>query len=255
MDIAFNLIGELLWVVVAPQNWIVAGVVFSALARWRHRLRAARAWISATAVLVLSLSALPIGDWAMGPLEGRYPPNPDLTDIAGVIVLGGAEDAKATLRHDQVHLNRHSERLIQTVALARQLVDVPVVYTGGSGALRDLGRKTTQAQVAAQFFAEMGLDMSRVILEPDARNTSENARRSAALVDETQRWVLITSAFHMPRAVASFERAGWTDLVPYPVDFNARPTRFIWDFVRQLDFLTVALREYMGQLAYWAAGR
>lgn len=255
MDFAFNLAGKLVWLALKPQNWLVVLVVLTALCLWAGRVRAARRLGTASALVLLGFAILPVGDWALGTLERRYSPNPDVSGAQGIIVLGGAVDIAGTLRHDQVQLTWGGERMTTTVALARRYPDLPVVFTGGSGALRDMGRQASESQVAARFFDEMGLDLARVTLEPDARNTTENARRSALLVDASQRWILITSASHLPRAVASFGRAGWSDLIPYPVDFNARPVALGWDFILQMDLLSIALREYLGQLAYWAAGR
>ncbi len=255
MDFAFNIAGKLVWLALKPQNWVLLLLVLTAISVWRGRLRAARRRVTLLLGLMLALTALPMGDYLVGRLEATYPVNPDLTGIQGVVVLGGSEDYDGTIRTDQVQLNWAGERLAQTVALARRYPDIKVVFTGGTGALSSLGRDGSEADIAARFFDEMGLDMSRVTLEPNARNTTENARLSAELVDPTQKWALVTSAFHMPRSVESFERAGWTDIVAYPVDYNARPVALDWDFIAQMDLMAVGVREYLGRLAYWAAGR
>lgn len=255
MDFIVNLIGKLVWLVAIPHNWLLLLAAMSLVAVWRGRLGAARRWTGATLGALLVLTVLPVGDFFLARIEREYPANPDLTGVQGIIVLGGGEDVEATLRYDQVQLNAGGERLGQAVVLARQNPDWTVLYTGGGGALRDLGQTRSESLVAARFLTEMGLAPERIILEPKARNTTENARLSAQLVDPGARWVLITSAFHMPRAVASFERAGWADLVPYPVDFNARPLRLGWNLVVQLDLLTLAVHEYVGRFAYWILGR
>ncbi|MBY5974862.1 YdcF family protein [Ferrimonas balearica] len=113
--------------------------------------------------------------------------------------------------------------------------------------------------MAKRFFLRQGLALERMLFESQSRNTAENARRSFALVKPApgESWVLVTSAFHMPRALRSFERAGWTGLVPWPVDY--RTAQFGddvgWNLMRNLEVLGIAVNEYAGQLAYRLAGR
>ena len=97
------------------------------------------------------------------------------------------------------------------------------------------------------------------MLETASRNTAENARLSLALANPEPGsvWVLVTSAFHMPRALNSFRAAGWPDVVPYPVDY--RTTNFTerigWGLLRNMQVLNIAIREQVGRLAYRFAGR
>ena len=80
---------------------------------------------------------------------------------------------------------------------------------------------TTEAELAKLFYEEQGVDMKRVTLESKARNTRENARQVAALFGERckQPWLLVTSAWHMPRSMAEFEATG-CNVTAYPVDFH-----------------------------------
>ena len=135
-----------------------------------------------------------------------------------------------------------------------------LLFTGGSGALRDIaGAAVSEASIAERFFLEQGIDPERLLLEGRSRNTAENARLSLALAnpgaDET--WVLVTSAFHMPRAMRSFEARDGRASSPGPVDY--RTSRFTddigWDLTRNLQVLNTAIREQVGQLAYRLTGR
>ena len=115
------------------------------------------------------------------------------------------------------------------------------------------------ATVAKQFFSEQGIPANRLILESKSRNTTENALLTYALLrpEPGQTWVLVTSAFHMPRAMRSFQRAGWTGVIPYPVDY--RSGRFAddisWNLAKNLETLNIAVKEYVGLLAYSLTGR
>ena len=104
-----------------------------------------------------------------------------------------------------------------------------VIFTGGSGNLRG---GAAGADVAARLFQDLGLPPDRLMLEAAARNTAENATLTQALVQPNagQRWVLVTSAYHMPRSVAAFCAAGWTGLIPYPVDFRTPGDGAGWRF-------------------------
>src|SRR5690606_17959955 len=106
----------------------------------------------------------------------------------------------------------------------------------------------------------LGIDPARVMHETVSRNTYENAIETRRLLEGViapgQTWLLVTSAFHMPRAAAIFEKAGF-DLVPWPVDFRALSTRGFPDFFGtgdDIDKLASALKEYVGIAAYAAAG-
>ena len=101
---------------------------------------------------------------------------------------------------------------------------------------------------------EQGLAAERLTLERASRNTAENARLTYDLIapEPSETWVLVTSAFHMPRSVASFEAAGWQGIIPWPVDYRAGTLRggIGWDLGRNLEVLNTAVREYIGLLAY-----
>ncbi|OOY25872.1 hypothetical protein BMI91_05650 [Thioclava sediminum] len=202
----------------------------------------------------------PLGYLLIRPLEQAYPTNPQLAQVDGIIILGGAEVRDGTARHYQVQLNAAAERVTAGLALAHRFPDARILLSGGSGVLRDLARESMPgAEVMAAAFRETGIAQARLLLESRSRNTSENARLSHDLAQPkpTDTWLLVTSAFHMRRAMASFERAGWEVVVPYPVDYRA--DGFLedigWDLAGHLDTLDLAIKEWVGIAAYAASGR
>jgi uncharacterized SAM-binding protein YcdF (DUF218 family) len=131
-----------------------------------------------------------------------------------------------------------------------------MVFTGGEGDF--FGTGPSEAARAANFFGAMGLPADRFIYEDRSRNTYDNAvfTEKIAGVNKQKNWLLITSAWHMPRAIATFEKAGW-HVTPYPVDFrtgNDTPwTRY--SLARGADLWQLAIREWIGIAAYRLTGR
>ncbi len=260
MDTLFLITSKLVWMVVRPESWIIIALLIALIAT----IRGSRKW-ALRSILTLLAFLLIIGNWSvwywlMEPLEARYPAGPEVAQVDGVIVLGGAELAGPTRVWGRPQFDDEGERFSEAVALARQHPEAKLVFTGGTNALMDIGKISTgQSDMAQMFFAQQGIASDRVTLESASRNTAENAAYSLTLLNPQpdEVWILVTSAFHMPRSVKSFERAGWPEMIPWPVDHRSigpglRPR---WDLARNLDQLNVAVREYIGLLAYDLAGK
>jgi len=260
MDTAFFIASKLIGALLRPDTWIIIALVIVVLALITQRQRLAL-WVGGLMLFILvTLATFPLGNLLLQPIERSYPANPPLSQVDGIIVLGGGEDARASAYWGQMQFNEGGDRFAAGISLARQFPDARLLFTGGSGALRDIaGAAVSEASIAERFFLNQGIDPDRLLLEGRSRNTAENASLSLALAnpnaDET--WVLVTSAFHMPRAMRSFEAAGWPGLVAWPVDYRtAGFTDDIgWDLTRNLQVLNTAIREQVGQLAYRLTGR
>ena len=260
----FFITSKLFWFLAAPGNLVVllgfAGLAAGVLKRQRLAL-----WLyRASAIGLLLIWILPLGPLLLTTLENRFPQAPaSLGAPIGIIVLGGASDETITAARGRVSLNEAAERLTEAVRLSRLYPQATLIFSGGSGALVPTG--LSEASVARQFWTDMGVDPARIVLEGKSRNTTENAAFTAALIRDTfgpptpdQRWLLVTSAFHMPRSVGLFRKVG-LPVVPYPVDYRTRgtsqdllPHAQAMDAVRDLD---LSLREWVGLAAYWATGR
>jgi uncharacterized SAM-binding protein YcdF (DUF218 family) len=137
-----------------------------------------------------------------------------------VIVLGGATGRAGIYKaHGQVPLGDAAERMTLPIGLMRKHPNFELIFSGGEGRLLPTG--TTEAELAKAFYEEQGVDMRRVTLESKARTTRENAIRVAELLGERckQPWLLVTSAWHMPRSMAEFQAVG-CNVTAYPVDFR-----------------------------------
>jgi len=194
----------------------------------------------------------PVDDWLTSPLEQRFPQPEVLPQtVDGIIILGAAFDPVLTKRHEQVSANGHIERVTEAVKLHRQYPNATLLYTGGTGFLKqsELGG----ADIAKQFFEELGLNSEKIIYESNSRNTFENAVFSKALVNpnDTENWLLVTSASHMPRSVGIFNKVGWK-VIPYPVDYNStfpekHPGTELSGKLSAIDKVT---KEYVGLISY-----
>jgi uncharacterized SAM-binding protein YcdF (DUF218 family) len=260
MDTLFFITAKLVSALIRVDTWIVMALALVVLALVLERRRLALRLSAGAFAVLLTLSLFPLGDLLLQPLEASYPVNPALTRVDGIIVLGGGEAARISEFWGQAQLNDGGDRYTAALALARQFPDAQLLFTGGSGALRDLaGGGSVEAEMAGAFFLDQGVASGRLLLEGKARNTAENARLSLALAapgpDDV--WVLVTSASHMPRAMLSFEAAGWVGLVAYPVDYRTGLFRdgIGWDLVGHLEILNAAIRAQVGQLAYRWTGR
>jgi uncharacterized SAM-binding protein YcdF (DUF218 family) len=191
------------------------------------------------------------------PLEQWYPQVHEApARVDGIVVLGGAVQTLIAADRGTPGLNGEAERMTAFAALARRYPDARLVFTGGAGNV--LRRGTTEAAAARTLFAEEGLD-GRVVYEDRADNTWENARLTRALVAPRpgETWLLVTSALHMPRSIATFRAAGW-DMVPYPTAYHTRGSGISMpglEFGERLALLDAAAHEWIGLAAYRLRGR
>jgi uncharacterized SAM-binding protein YcdF (DUF218 family) len=247
------ILSKLLWSLLSPASLIILALLG---AWWWHRRRPhlSRALVAAPLLLLGALGLMPLLHWAAAPLERRFAvPAPDRVD--GIIVLGGALDLPNTIDLRQPALNGAAERMTQAVTLSRRYPEAKLLFSGGSGLVRN--HSYNESQVARALFESLGVDPARLLYEDRSRNTWENALYSKQLADPRpgQTWLLVTSAWHMPRAVGCFRRTGWA-VLPYPVDYLGHDAGWLqFDASTQLDLLTVVLHEWAGLLAYRAMDR
>ena len=240
-----------------PDSLALIAICVGAVLLWTRWKAWGRWLLTAVALAVLIITTFPVGDWLGAPLERRFPIVTRLPEhIDGIVTMGGI-DAEFTIHYGQPALNRAAERLTTALALARRYPDAKIVFTGGSGSL--FHQELRSADAARLFFDEQGLDMSKLILEREARGTHEQAVLTKALVNPQpgETWLLITSALQLPRTVNVFRSVGW-NVVPYPVDFRYLPgtgPRLGFYMARSLENLWSAMKEWLGLVAYRFTGR
>jgi uncharacterized SAM-binding protein YcdF (DUF218 family) len=255
----FFYLAKILWFAAQPTSAIVlvmiAGIVLLGT-RWQRLGR--RLLVGGLAVLVV-IGLSPISDALIVPLENRFP-RADLErsgPVTGIIVLGGAEDSRADPPRELAGLNEAAERLTEAAALARRFPQARVVFAGGSPALVPKG--TPGSLAMGRLLEALGVSKERITLEGQSRDTYENAVLARRLVDPGpgERWLLVTSGWHMPRAMGCFRKAGFP-VEAWTVDYRTSGRVSLWPNtsltvgLRQIDFTA---REYVGLLVYYLSGR
>jgi uncharacterized SAM-binding protein YcdF (DUF218 family) len=258
MDSVFFWISKLVWLVLSPDSLLLILLIVAWVLAWRGSYRWAKRLLGLVVVALIVIALLPVGEWVFYPLENRFPTNPKLPDhVDGIIVLGGSENAVRTALWNQVEVGDCAERDLAFLMLARRYPDARLVFSGGSGSMVD--QKHTGAEVMKRLCEEQGLDPARVTFEGKSRNTFENVAFSKALVQPSpgETWILVTTAWHMPRSVGIFRKAGWP-ILPYPVDHWTTPghlLRIDLDLAGHLRDLTVGVKEWIGLVAYYITGK
>ena len=211
-------------------------------------------------VVALAICGLsPLGNALILPLEQRFPPWDGAAGAPdGIVVLGGAITPDVSTARNAVALNEAAERMTAVAELARRYPAARIVFSGGSAALVFQG--ATEAEFAVRLLEGLGVARERILAEDRSRNTVENALFSKDLANPKpgERWLLVTSAYHLPRAVGVFRKAGFP-VEAYPVDWRTRgpgdaimPFPTVGDGLRRTD---TAVREWVGLSVYWLTGQ
>ena len=142
------------------------------------------------------------------------------------------------------------------IALARRYPAAKLALVGGEGGFVPVGLAEYRATLG--FAVDAGIAPSRVLIEERSRSTHENAIYAKEMIRPApgETWVLVTSAYHMPRAVASFDAVGWP-VIPYPVDYKIDPGTGLRPNFSLLDGLstsTSAGKEWAGLVGYRLMG-
>ena len=202
---------------------------------------------STLAFLILAVSTwTPLGAMMLNPLEERFPRPPLPEKVDGIVVLGGSMEGAINFVRGGYELNAGGDRMVEAAVLARRFPTAKVVVSGGSIDLLRSGEG--DAETAPRLLTALGVTGDRLILENKSRNTYENAVFTKELVAPKpgETWLLVTSAFHMPRAKALFDKAGFAT-VPWPVDYRTSGKEGIGPLRNPgdaLEITTIAIREW-----------
>jgi uncharacterized SAM-binding protein YcdF (DUF218 family) len=255
----FFVASKLLGFFLVPSNILVGLGLFGAILLPTRFARAGRRLLVASVLLIAVVGVLPVGVALTLPLENRFPrwdPANGPPDV--IVVLGGAIDSDISAARSEVALTEHAERMTTAVELARRYPAARVVFTGGNADVFVPG--PSEANFVTRFWVDLGVSPDRIFLEKRSRNTAENAAFTKQLIAPKQgeRWLLITSAMHMPRAMGVFRKAG-LPVDAYPVDYQTTGPGDLFSISSSLiggiPMTDAAVHEWLGLLAYWMTGR
>ncbi|MCL4710718.1 MAG: YdcF family protein [Pseudorhodoplanes sp.] len=241
-----------------PSNILFALALIGIVLLFTRYVKFGRRLLAGSVIVMTIAGLLPLGSLMMVPLENRFPAwDPARGAPHGIIVLGGAIEPEISAARHVVALGGSAERMTEIAALARRYPDAWIVFSGGNASIFGGPR---EADFVTPLWENFGVARGRILLERDSRTTAENAWMTKALVQPRpgERWLLVTSSYHMPRAVGAFRRAGF-EVEPYPVDWISTGEPHLPGMPRSiaggLNAIDTASHEWVGLLAYWLAGR
>ena len=246
---------KMVWLFVTPSTVCVGLVVIGTALLFTRLQRYGRSFALAGTLGLVVFGVDTVPAMLLRPLEGRVPPTPaGESSPEGLIVLGGGVGRV----RGEIALYEPG-RMIAAAQLAKRYPQAKVIFSGGDASLM-WSADETEAQAAKAMFAAVGIAPERVVLDDRSRNTRENAVYTRALVgaNASGRWILITSAFHMPRALGAFRAVG-LHVDVYPTDYRTKASGF--DYLpefgrvpRSLRDSDAAVKEWLALVAYRLAG-
>jgi len=229
-----------------PPGIFIIALLVTAWRSWRRSKQTARTILILAFLLYFCSTGLLAGT-VLRSLESKYsPPNEPRGDV--IVMLGGGATLDSPNIGGQGHLfGSAANRLLTAVQLYHKL-GVPIIVSGG----KVFEHTGLEADIAARIMLGLGVPADKIITETASMNTSQNARNSAVLLRERgfKQPILVTSAFHMPRSVLQFEKAG-VAVVPFPTDYmpnNAGTFYFtaLWPTAEAMGELATGVKEYLG---------
>lgn len=255
----FFVLSKILGFLAMPSNLLVVATLAGVgllLTRWR---RFALTLLVGSVVMLAVLSWSPLSNILLLTLSERFPAwQAGNADPDGVIILGGVIDPEVSAARGQVELDSSAERALALVTLAQRFPKARIVFSGGSGNL--VRAPVAETRFAKALLAEFAMKGDRFVFEEESRTTYENARNTFQLLKPKpgERYLLVTSSFHMPRSIGAFRRVGF-EVEAFPVDWRTRGWRdAMLPFDRAsagLSRADVAIHEWTGLVVYWLTGR
>lgn len=255
----FFVLSKTIGIMLLPTNFLIGVGLLGVILLATRFAPLGRRLAIASVVLLAICGFSPLGNLVLYPLEQRFPPwDPARGAPDGIVVLGGAIDPDLSAAHGVTVFSGAADRVIAAAELARRYPNARIIYSGGSANL--ISGDAREADYAAAVFESLGVSKARLTMERRSRNTQENAEFSKAIAAPKagERWLLVTSAYHMPRSIGLFRKAGFA-VEPYPVDWRVGDRADLLNFsmiaVDGLYCVDTGIREWIGLVAYRATGK
>jgi uncharacterized SAM-binding protein YcdF (DUF218 family) len=254
----FPYLTRIFWLLVQPLSLVMIFLLLAFLLSFRAKRGWSRVFLGLGGLVLFVTTFTTFGYALITPLEERFVRPAEPARIDGIVVLGGAMDGEVNSVRHISELNRSGDRYVETLRLALAHPEARIVVAAGPAALAM--EQEPEAYAAQRFFTGFGIAPERIVLDDKSRNTEENAQFAKALAGDMsgQTWVMVTSAFHMPRSVGLFRMAEFP-VVPWPTDYlasGAEGWRIKLDQPPEnVAIASIALREWTGLLGYKLTGK
>ncbi|MEI6019790.1 MAG: YdcF family protein [Bacteroidota bacterium] len=252
----FFIISKILAFVFSPTVWAVSLLAYSLFTKNENRGKKTR--ISALVILYICCNSFLVDEC----FRAWEPITPDIDKMnshyEGAIVLGGIGDVD--LRLGKINFGHSGDRLFQTLPLYYQGRIKQLIFTGGSGSIEFPEKR--EGIYVQKYLRSIHFPDSAMVFESNSKNTFENALFTKKILDSLNikgSFLLVTSAYHMPRAVAVFKKAGYQNIVPYITNRSSGIRRFTFDHLfipnpGALFSLELLIHEWVGYLVYKIKG-
>ncbi|MBR0557525.1 YdcF family protein [Ciceribacter sp. L1K23] len=252
------LLSKISWLAIQPLSVAFALLFIGTVLLWLTFRRSALICLSSAVVILFVTLFTTAGAFGLQALEGIFPRSSEGSeDVSCMIVLGGALETEVSTARGRLEFTQAADRFLEMARLATAFPDARIVVSGGDGSFS--GTYMGDAEASAVFLRGLGIDASRVIRETSSRTTHENVENTKEMVEKLALppCLLITSAFHMPRSVGLFRKAG-LEVVPWPVDYRTSgKVSLRLDFTQptaNAQLTSTAVREWLGLAAYRLSG-
>ena len=195
-----------IWFILGPINSLVILICIGLFLKVLRKNFWSNFFIISSIVYFFFIAFIPTGFYLLHKLESSYQSQNNLeTEIDGLLILGGPSSPSLSSLHQQVSFNEAGERLTESIKVIKDLNPKKIIFSGGSSSQMF---NNSHAYVAEKFFSEMGIKTNNIIFEFKSRNTYENILFSMEIAQpkKEENWLIITSSFHMKRAMHVAEK-------------------------------------------------
>ncbi len=258
MDELFFIVSKLVWSVLSPSALFIWLTLLALVLLYRGYLQAAKSLLLFMTLIGFAVMAYPLGDVLLEKLEKRFSVPATLPEqIDGIIVLGGGEQLNTSLSWQAPQMGEAGDRYLAADMLARHYPKTPLWVSGGSNLLQQPQHEKV-ADIHQQLLLMAGVPAAQIHIEQNSRNTYENIQNlRKVLPDPNGQYLLVTSAYHMPRSIGIARKLG-LNVIAYPVDYRSQRSdqrQFDFALFEHLQTLEPAIREWLGLTVYFLTGK
>jgi len=246
-----------IWLILGPINFLIILICIGLCLKLFKKKFSSNFFLILSLIYFCIIAVFPTGYYFLNKLESSFQSKKILeSNIDGLLILGGPSSSNLSSVHQQVSFNEAGERLTESVKVIKNFKPKKIIFSGGSPSQTF---DSSHAYVAEKFFSEMGIETDNIIFEFKSRNTYENILFSMEIAQpkKEENWLIITSSFHMKRAIYIAEKLDWK-FIPYPVDFRTGLlpyTKPSITFLRNINAFDLASHEIIGLISYYFLGR